>query len=246
MEITNTELNVTAACAGIATGKRAPRPTARVRRFVLYSGLCLLIVIIGLWVIGVFGGNVRTIESGRAYRSSTLTGFNYTGITARWAGNDLDSVLKRDHIRTVISLRGGSLSDDWYRDELAACKRANVEHKDVAFSARMLPPPRTVAELLDVFDHAQYPILLHCQAGADRTGLASTLYSHLYAKLPLDRAESEELTWRYGHFPVDKTRAMDHFFSLYRRDASGMDLRGWILKRYPNVYVAETAGRHGK
>jgi len=242
MAISNAKPGAKTAVSGRAAGNPAAKPKPRARRIIIGVALFLLLVIAGLWIIGVFGGNVRTIEAGRAYRSSTLTGFSYTGVTARWAGNDLESVLKRDHIRTVICLRGGSLSDDWYREELADCKRENVEHKDVTFSARMLPPPRTMADLLNVFDHAQYPILMHCQAGSDRTGLASTLYAHLYAKLPLDKAEAEELTWRYGHFPVAKTRAMDDFFTLYRRDSKGMGLREWILRRYPQVYAAQTAG----
>lgn len=145
-------------------------------------------------------------------------------------------MIKRDHIRTVISLRGGSPSDDWYREEIAVCQTENVTHREVPFSARSLPSPSALEKLLDVFDHATYPILLHCQAGADRTGLASTIYAHLYQKLPLSQAEATELTWRYGHFPVDKTRAMDEFFALYNKDAAGMNLREWILKRYPKIY----------
>jgi len=183
---------------------------------------------------------VRVIEPGRAYRSATLTGFSYTGITARLAGNDLTSVLNRDHIHTVINLRGGSSADDWYREEVRASEQAGAVHKDISFSARSLPPPAALAALLDTFDHAQYPVLIHCQAGADRTGLASTIYTNVCENLPLDRAEAEELTWRYGHFPVGKTRAMDEFFDLYRSDAHGMGLKDWILNRYPQIYAAKS------
>src|SRR5262249_25054379 len=145
------------------------------------------------------GGNVRSIEPGRAYRSATLTGVSYTGLSARLTGNDLDSVLRRYRIGTVICLRGGSRRDDWYREELDDCARENAAHEDVPMSARSLPPPEALASLINLYDHARYPILLHCQAGADRTGLASALYAHLYEKLPLDKAIAEELTWRYGH-----------------------------------------------
>lgn len=242
MEITNAELTADTDSVAIVRERPVARRGVAARRAAMAVGVLFLFLIVFLWLIGVFGGNVRTIAPGRAYRSSTLTGFNYTSVTARLVGNDLESVLKRDGIRTVISLRAGSPRDDWYRDELAACKRVAADHKDITFSARKLPPPETLAALLDAFDHAQYPILLHCQAGSDRTGLASALYAHLYEKLPLARAEAEELTWRYGHFPVDKTRAMDDFFTLYRRDANGLDLRTWILKKYPQVYAAKTIG----
>jgi protein tyrosine/serine phosphatase len=196
-----------------------------------------LLLVAALWCIGVFGGNVHAIVPGRAYRSATLTGLSYTGVSARLAGNDLDSVLRRDHIATVICLRGGSPANDWYREEIEVCNREHAVHEDVPISARSLPPPDAMARLLDIFDHARYPILLHCQGGSDRAGLASTIYANLYGGVPLDRAEADQLTWRYGHIPVDRTRAMDAFFDLYRRDAHGMGLREWILRRYPAAYL---------
>ncbi len=227
--------------AALTPEQAARRWARRVRRTVIGASLAIALVLAGFCYIGVFGGNVHTIEPGRAYRSATLTGMSYTGITAHLIGNDLDSVLKRDHIGTVICLRSGSNADDWYRQELGDCRRANALHEDVPISARSLPPPSALVRLIDIFDHARYPILLHCQAGADRTGLASTIYAHLYEGLPLDTAEAAQLTWRYGHFAVDKTRAMDTFFDLYRQDANGLSLRDWIRIRYPRLYSARSA-----
>jgi hypothetical protein len=86
-------------------------------------------------------------------------------------------------------------------------------------------------------DQAQYPILFHCQGGADRSGLTATLYLNLYQGLPLDEAEPLGLSWRFGHFTWS-AGAMDAFFNLYRRDGSGLDLRRWISDRYPADYAA--------
>ena len=119
-------------------GKIAKR-NAKNRRRLLCFVLVLVILVIFLCCIGVFGGNVHAIQPGRAYRSATLTGVNYTGLTARLTGNDLESVIRRDHIGTVISLRGGSVSDDWYRQEIDACRHESIVHEDVPFSARSLP-----------------------------------------------------------------------------------------------------------
>jgi hypothetical protein len=213
---------------------KAP-PRARRSLTIAAALFCLLFAL--LWYTGVFGGNVRTIEPGYAYRCAQLTGFNYTAVTARWTGNDLASVLARDRVRTVINLRGGSPKDAWYRAEVAICQHHNAGHEDIPFSARHLPPPETVQRLLYVFDHDPAPFLIHCQAGADRTGLASTLYAHLYEHVPLDKAQQEELTWRYAHLPVDKTRAMDDFFELYRKHSDGLGLREWIQLRYPQWYA---------
>ena len=188
--------------------------------------------------IGVLGGNVRTVDAGRVYRSAQLTGNGYDGVSARLVGNSLDSVLHRYGIHTVVSLRGGSEKDRYYREEAAVCTQDNVDQVNVPFSAQHLPSPETINKLLDTFEHARYPIIIHCQAGSDRTGLAAALYIHLYRRLPIDEAQREELTWRYGHFPIQKTRRMDTFFDLYRSTSNGQDLRTWIARTYPSVYAA--------
>ncbi len=220
--------------------KPASRPTPKRnrRRLFLCLAAFLLALITLLWYIGVLGGNVRVVDSGRFYRSGQLTGNGYDGLSARLAGNSLDAVLDRYRIHTVICLRGGSNKDRFYRDETAICAKDHVDHVDVPFSALHLPSPETLHKLLDTYDHAQYPVIVHCQAGADRTGLASTLYVTLYRHVPLEEAQAEELTWHYGHFPVQKTRRMDKFFDLYRQTGTGMDLRTWIDQKYPEVYAA--------
>jgi protein tyrosine phosphatase (PTP) superfamily phosphohydrolase (DUF442 family) len=220
----------------VPLSRPAPKPTRR--RLWLWVVTFLLVLITLLWYIGVLGGNVRVVDAGRFYRSGQLTGNGYDGISARLAGNSLDAVLTRYGIHTVICLRGGSEKDRYYRDETAICAQDHVTHVDVPFSALHLPSPETLHKMLDTFDHADYPVIVHCQGGADRTGLASTLYVHLYRHVPLDEAQQEELTWHYGHIPVQKTRRMDLFFDLYRKTGNGMDIRTWIDQKYPQIYAA--------
>jgi len=203
----------------------------------MLSALVLvLMLLVFLSYIGVFGGNVRTVEAGRVYRSSQLTGRGYEALSADLIGNSLDAVLDSRHIKTVLNLRGGSDKDLYYHDEVQICAEHQVAHVDAPFSARHLPSPETLTKILNTFDHAEYPILIHCQAGSDRTGLASTLYACLYEHEPLDQALSEELTWRYGHFRVSNTRKMDAFFDLYKQTNQGLDMRAWIAQVYPTLY----------
>ena len=103
--------------------------------------------------------------------------------------------------------------------------------------ATSLPPPERITELLRALDKADYPVLIHCQGGADRTGLASTLYLNVYRNVPLDEAERKELTWRYGHFSRGEAHPMDDFFDLYRKTGHGLSLRDWAETIYPSVYA---------
>jgi protein tyrosine phosphatase (PTP) superfamily phosphohydrolase (DUF442 family) len=197
---------------------QAASPVRRPQRWQRRAAIvlaCLLAICALLWYVGVFGGNVRTVIPGKLYRSAQLTGSN------------LNTVLDNDHIRTVLNLRGGSEKDAWYRSESASCQSRGITKVDVPISARKFPPPDRLRAILHTFDTAAYPLLIHCQAGADRTGLATTLYLHLYEHLPLDEAQTR-----------GQTRAMDDFLDLYRKESGGLGLREWIDKRYPALYDA--------
>jgi protein tyrosine/serine phosphatase len=180
-------------------------------------------VFLFLFYIGVFTGNLRTVVPGRVYRSGTLP------------PAQLEELIRKGGVRTVISLRGGDATEPWFRREAEVCRKAGVQLRTLRLRATVLPRPAELTRLLELFDHSSYPVLFHCQGGADRSGLAAALYLHLYERRPLDLAVEEGLTWRYGHFPL-KAAAMDHFFDLYRAEGAGEDLRTWIRSGYEKVY----------
>ena len=68
-----------------------------------------------------------------------------------------------------------------------------------------------VNQLVAIMRDAPKPILIHCKAGADRTGLATALYLSRVALLSEKEAESQ-LSIRYGHVGIpylSATYAMD-------------------------------------
>lgn len=190
---------------------------------------------VALYCLFTFAGsNAHDVIKGQVYRTSQLS------------GETLTAHLKRKQIRTVINLRGHCPDFEWYREEAAACAAAGVSQEDITLSANRLPPPSELKRLLEVLDRTEYPILLHCKQGADRTGLASAIVLLLFTDASLEKAKRELWPHR-GHFPVGRTLAMDEFFERYEAWL-GADkhtparFRDWALNHYsPGPAVSELA-----
>jgi protein tyrosine phosphatase (PTP) superfamily phosphohydrolase (DUF442 family) len=108
--------------------------------------------------------NFYEVDRGKLYRSAQLS------------GPQLASLIERHGIRSVINLRGPNPGRAWYDAERVVTERLKVEQIDIPMSAGRLPYRRDLLKLLDAFDRAPKPILVHCLAGADRTGEAVGIY----------------------------------------------------------------------
>lgn len=144
-------------------------------------------------------GNFYPVTEGLAYRSAQLD------------IETLEHYIIKHGIKTVINLRGGSPGAKWWEDERDTCKRLMVAHYDIGLSARKYPKPERINALIDIFLTAQRPILIHCKAGSDRTGLASAIWKSVVDHEPYSEAK-KQLSIFYGHLPFGSSRAMDNFF----------------------------------
>ena len=151
---------------------------------------------------------------------------------------DLERDIAANHIKTVLNLRGENEQAAWYQQEVGLCRRLGVKHLDVSFSARSLPKPAEVALLLHDYQNAARPILLHCRAGSDRTGLAAAVYLIDCEHVPWKLAE-KTLSWRHGHLAVYPYFEMDEFIQLYG-ESNDKSFSNWAINSYPAVYVAES------
>ncbi|ASP86638.1 protein tyrosine/serine phosphatase (plasmid) [Sinorhizobium meliloti] len=61
--------------------------------------------------------------------------------------------------------------------------------------------PRQARQLIALLQTVPKPIIIHCQAGADRTGLASMLYIQQIAGTDEEISE-RQLSVRYGHIGI--------------------------------------------
>jgi hypothetical protein len=185
----------------------------------------LLALAIHVWYV-LLGSNFHTVIPGQVYRSAQLS------------AAALQQFIHDKHLRTVINLRGCCDPEAWYLDQGRVTLGNNVSQEDLSFSAGRLPSIVTLRQLLEVIDRSEYPILFHCNKGADRTGMASALALLLRTDTPLEEAR-RQLGFRYGHLPLGRTTNIDRFFDLYQEwlasqglTHSPMVLRRWIEQDY--------------
>src|SRR5262245_54825650 len=184
--------------------------------------LCLLVEVGHVY----FACNVHVVIPGAVYRSSQPS------------GHDLEWLVRKYGIRTVINLRGFREQQGWYIDECRAANRLGVSVEDISLSAGHLPPVQEMRRLMEVLDRSEYPILFHCFRGVDRTGLASVVTLLLRTDLSLEKAR-QALSLRYLHLPWGRTGRLDEFFDLYEewlcqkgRTHSRAAFRSWLERDY--------------
>jgi undecaprenyl-diphosphatase len=106
-------------------------------------------------------GNFHPITPGEAYRSAQLD------------QDELEYYIRKFEIRSIINLKGKDVGKPLYEEETATCRNLSVRHYDLELSANKKPSSHEIEELLRLFRIAPRPVLIHCKAGADRSGLAA-------------------------------------------------------------------------
>jgi protein tyrosine/serine phosphatase len=134
-------------------------------------------------------GNFHTVVPHQLYRSAQPT------------PRELRTDIRDYGIRTVINLRGPNPDKAWYREEVAVTKEMGAKHIDFGMSARQILTPAKAEKLIAIMRAAQKPILVHCEGGADRSGLISAIYVSQIAHEGEHAAESQ-LSLFYGHIAI--------------------------------------------
>ena len=147
----------------------------------------------------------------------------------------LARTIERHGIRTVVLLRGRN-------EDTAGTERAAVG-QDIAFvhvpmSATRLPAPETLLALWQVAETAPRPLLVHCRAGVDRTGLASALVV-LHDTGDLDAAKAQLDFVPYGHVAAFGTQAMDEVLERYATWHGRRTFPDWVRDVYAAEFAAE-------
>lgn len=194
--------------------------------------LVLLAALVPAGFLGVRwgSGNRGTVIPGRVYRSSQLS------------GEALERWIRQDGIRTVINLRGPNPQAPWYRNERSATLRSGAVQVDLTLASDHWLSRAQARTLLETLDRAEYPILIHCQWGAERTGLVSSLIQLLEDGNGPDAA-AREFSAYYLYAPTQDGQVMSGHLRLYRRWLRQQGLshapdrfRRWLIDEYKPPY----------
>lgn len=195
-------------------------------RGVLFLGMLGIALVGGEVVRVTLGPNVHEVVAGRVYRSAQLDEAH------------LRTVVERLGIRTIVNLRGCCPQEPWYQEEQRIARQLGLAHYDINFSSYLTPAVPELQKLVELLDRAPHPVLLHCRRGADRTSLAAMTAALLEPSTDLTDARGQ-LSWRYGHVPLGRVKAMSEVFDSYRdwltekSHAHTPDLfRQWVKTEY--------------
>ena len=174
-------------------------------------------------------GNFHVVVPNRVYRSAQPSADQIT----RWA---------IDHeIRTIFNLRNEEDPGLVATESLWACL-AGVEFLHLPLSDRSLPVRSEFLRLITALEIAAQPILIHCRAGADRTGVLSVLAAMAVGGATYDEARSQ-LSFRYLHFG-DDPNAVEGVLTKYeahcrrhgRTTGGWREYRDWAFEHYSDTY----------
>ncbi|HEU0197542.1 MAG TPA: sulfur transferase domain-containing protein [Nevskiaceae bacterium] len=140
----------------------------------------------------------------------------------------------RAGVRTILNLRGPDPGNASNRLEWEAARACGVQVLHLSLNSRDAPEVADLLGLVEIFRHAEAPLWLHCKSGADRAGLAATVYQLAVVGKPLREARRELSLWRHGHVRQAKTGILDHFFDCYAaaQARDGVGFLQWLVDSY--------------
>lgn len=144
----------------------------------------------------------------------------------------LEKLIDENGIKSVLNLRGAEPGQPWYDGERAMTAKKSVELHDFALASAREVSPEQAQTLIELMEQAPKPMLIHCWAGADRTGLASALYLYAIENESSDKASSA-LAFKYHHLSFTSAGAMDRSFDKFVESRAAMAQR----EKVPEVLV---------
>jgi protein tyrosine phosphatase (PTP) superfamily phosphohydrolase (DUF442 family) len=184
-------------------------PLLRIARYAA-AGV-ILFAVTGLWLFRgpLFHGNFYTVIPNEVYRSSQLS------------PEALERQIKELSLRSVINLRTSEKTTSWLKAEQEVTEVHGVDLHLIRLNVFM-PPRKTLQQLVHLLNTARRPLLLHCERGVERSGIASAVAVLLSGRNIAEARKQFSLT--YGFVPLichpDLLKVLDNY-------GQWLAVRGW-------------------
>jgi protein tyrosine phosphatase (PTP) superfamily phosphohydrolase (DUF442 family) len=198
--------------------------------------LIALLAVVGFWSLRplLFDENFHTVIPNQVYRS------------AQPSPEALERRIRELGIRSVISLRGES-TEPWFKAECAVTEAHGVDFYAMQLGTTS-PPPAALKQLINLLDTAKRPLLLHCAAGIERSGIASAVVVLLEGGGIVEAREQFGLTYGFLPWHHDHPEVLDdyeHWLALRLTSHSPGRFRYWVDNKYiPSFYRARIKPLH--
>ena len=156
-------------------------------------------IITAMALLDIYIHDFRTVIPNQVYRSRQLS------------GQQLIKTVDEYRLKSILNLRGAHPGDDWYNHEVNVSKQNHIQHYNISLDSNTLPTPSQFRKLVHIIGTAPRPLLVHCESGVDRSGLASAI-SILLANGSLQHAK-RQVSWHYFVFKHESTGKQ--FFRSY-------------------------------
>jgi Tyrosine phosphatase family len=194
--------------------------------------LALAVALVGLWIVHTFVWmeNLHEVVPGDLYRSGQPRPEQLSG----W--------IEELKLQAVLRLKEDGATAEPEREVL---DERGVELLSVRLSGQRPPTRAELLSLLDALEGAPRPLLVHCDAGADRTGLATALALLLEGRSPSEARN--QFGVRYRHFGALFGSPLSAVLDQYAQWLAGSGalhtperLRAWVRYVYvPLYYLAQ-------
>ncbi|KQV66178.1 tyrosine-protein phosphatase [Rhizobium sp. Root1220] len=138
--------------------------------------------------IGQLSGNFHEVIAGELYRS------------AQPNGSDIKHYAATYGIKTILNLRNEQRRG-WYEEEATAAAENGITLIDFPMSSTTVLPVADAQRLAKIMGEAPKPLLIHCEHGSNRTGLASAIYVGAVSKSSETFAEFQMSPY-FGNFSI--------------------------------------------
>lgn len=166
--------------------------------------LVVIFVLVGKYVYDMnINHNFETITEGKVYKSGVIP------------PSEIDSYVKKHHIKSIIDLRFPGTGDDVNNPEVPAEltveKDAVAKIKGVTYfnnGSDQVPAQKNLEVFFKIMDNpANYPVLIHCYHGVGRAELYSALYRIEYEGWDKDKARtSTRFLTKWSSFDLGKEK----------------------------------------